>query len=588
MIMALSLTPLIKDTDCLIPRLLKERVKQMPISLATLGNAGRSSESYDVGRATPKARVFIYMKDKLAGDGSGKRVFVELVGFKSVNTNLSMSGMGTATIAIPDMKSALIRFISKETLDDIAVGKGKERHNDICKHYFDFIVNDPSKLFSTMWDDTVITRGDKSANLGAYVVDMKTWSRSRAELLKKGDIQKQLNVDNGLIYALPFIDVFDPIFVDYLGQDGFWYAGFSGLITRIGDSYYRTGQQSLSIQCKDYTCLLDNVSIVTAWTRFTKADQFNSVTDFAMSSEANVKASVSPFDNIFAEFPTVNEIIRQVVERAQDMWTLPNIANNNFGVHFGLDSSGNKIKIFNTMEVKKHEGMSARRCNSTASYGTSLDDFRGYHDLTPDDYLSPKLILLDTALYNMDNEFIHQMLNTNLSLFKDSLQSGDQILNQLVAQMFAYKHQDANGNLIFELAKYNALPNFMDYGGRGSATVLRHKAEEAVKVIENNSTTTFINSKGEKTTVVDQSASSFKTKKLTMPYCAVRGTVSFGIDPTGTKFDNDTNKFFPMDASETGFSGETISWYALKFHGLNYIMSPTDFAGFDTARDEST
>jgi hypothetical protein len=373
-----------------------------------------------------------------------------------------------------------------------------------------------------------------------------------------------MDADGGLMYVLPFVDVFDQIFIDYRGQDGFWYAGFTGLITRIGDDYFRTGSQQITLQCKDYTCLLDNVSLVTAWHRLNVPEQQSTLGDFVASCEANTGASKSPLVDVFTGMDKIRDIIREIIKRSQDMWTLPNLSEN-----YGIK----KVKYIDDKitDVKKYKGLSARRMNSSSSFIMNPTDFSQDFTLKETDYSCTKLVLLDEALYDMDNIFLQKMLQNTLALYKDSLKSGDSILNDLVARMLAYKYMDANGNLIIELPKYNAFPNLSKYGGRGCASVLRH--EELTRNVKTGST--------EEISGFTESFSYAETKDIT--FIAPAKTVVFGAKMVNGVIDYHYN-YMPNDAAVS----ETTGWYTLNFHGINYVLSTDDFISCTTSIDEST
>ena len=183
-------------------------------------------------------------------------------------------------------------------------------------NYFFYVIDDPK--FATWWIDLVVNRSDKL--IFDQEGDLARGSRSRGNLgIGLEDVRDKVR-NEGLMYALPFADMFDPIFVDFRGQDGYWYAGFTGVVTRIGDSYARTGDQSITIQCKDYTALLDNVSLISGWNRFSLAETFSNTTKFLYSTEANVQAGVAGIQNVFSDYDKAYDIIRNVVKDSQDMF----------------------------------------------------------------------------------------------------------------------------------------------------------------------------------------------------------------------------------------------------------------------------
>lgn len=537
----------------------------------------------DVGRAAPKARVLMYIKDVLAGSEERKRVFVELKGFKQVTTNLTMTGTGTATIVLSNQKSSLMRYVSNDSIKndskDSDYGGRTNSAGFTSQMGYDFfnkVMEDEKGVFKSLWANIVTQRGDKpiGVNTKPDKVNITQYSRSRADLMSKETDKTKIPFlkepmrntkdtikEEGLIYVLPFIDLFDPIYVDYLGQDGFWYAGFTGLVTRLNESYNYMGQQSFAIQCKDYTCLLDNNSLVSSWNRFAGVE--DKLSRFVSATEFNESAAKSSIKDYFSTFTTVRQIILEIVKAAQGMWTLDKLREGSNPK--SLDSVGVSRIRYNTEGVVKYDGLSGRRGgiveNGTVRwkkdesdtgqfYGEisiKPKDFTRKYDLTEAHYAADKFILIDPLLFDMDNIFIQKLFNSTLSLYNDTLKSADSILNDLAARMLAYKYQDANGNIIFELPRYNALPNLIDYDGRSTATVLRHDVVDS----PNSNQPIII------------------VPKETDDLGAVDGMATW---------------------SYTGLVDKNLerSWHTMLFHGIGYVQSSDDFISFSTSYDEAT
>lgn len=489
-------------------------------------------------KATPKARVLAYVRNSYTNN---ERKFVEIKGFRQVSTNITTNGSGTATVTFPNYKSMFMRFVDLTSINDReSQNQGAETTNDLGPLYINALTNDVSHpYFSRLWDDLVLNRGDKS--LVGDLMEFNNVSRSRGNLIidNKKEVMSEVH-DAGITYAFPFIDLFDPIFIDYMGQDGLWYAGFTGLVTRISDSYARTGDQSLTLQCRDYSVLLDNVSLITAWNRLTTRETQTNIYKYIYGSDANADAARTAFTDIFSKYNTVEEIILNVIKTAQEMWRLDDYSEEyNIGV---------KAVKFDTTEAYEYHGISARRGSiyapSVGGDPTNMnpDDFKAVnkYEFLPKHYmwdtqtsLGNKKIFLDPLLKRFDNVFIHKLLTTNLELFKDSMKSADQILSDLAAKMLANRYFDANGNLIIELPKPNALPDLMAYGGRSQASAILHEAV------------------------------SLKT-----------GGPKNYIKPLQTT---------PLIEG----IHEAYDWSTLFFHGSNYVLSSDDFVSFNTTIDEA-
>lgn len=566
-------------------------------------------------RHAPQWRVLAYIKDPLYG-GNGARKFVEIKGFKNVSTNLSMSGQGSATISFPDHKSALLRFISYDSIvDSESKNSGVETTNTYAIAWLDAVMSDSSSnYFKGMWNDTVVSRGDVKFMDPANARFVEQ-SRSRGNILSNKDLNaikslQSSDTENFLIYALPFIDLFDPVFVDAKGQDGFWYAKFTGFVTRVQDSYARTGGQELQINCKDMSVLLDNVSLVTAWNKIPEAEKKTILNDFVYSIESNLVASNHVgYSNVFADprLKSMQDIILKIIGDAQAMWRM-----DKFG-----DNVGIKAFKFDTGKAFPYYGISGRRGSIQIANNNPINMnpniFKSDHTLVkhhylydPNTLLGEKKILIDPMLQDFDNLFIHKTLSSGLALYKDSMKSADAIIADLVAKMMAYRYFDGNGNLIIECPKLNALPNLDTYGGRSNATALRYKNPDPIKRTQINTKKTVIVQKGDtiaryfhiygvdKQTLFDLNKDNkavFTRIKGQRTGLRIGATVILG-DEIEEQFSDpltDVKNMWvaPDYASILTDKDSDYLWSTLLFHGKNYVMSNDDFITFSTAVDEA-
>lgn len=494
-------------------------------------------------RYTPEAKVYMLIKDPLYG--GSKRKFVELLGFKNVTTTLTMNGVGSANVTFDNHKGCLMRYFSSTTVKNV-----EKRNNDnkttngYAVEFLDKISKEDTSgqnLYSALWKDTIVTQvGVGQQSVFAENKAPIEFSRNAQELYSPKEQNQAFKVnDKRLIYALPFVEKFDPIFIDYRGQDGYWYAGFTGFVSSINENYQKTGSQTLTISCGDMNLLLDNVSMVTAWNRF--ASQEKTLQDWVYKSEANVDASKSAYTTIFSDkkFEKITDIILKVLDTAQYMWQFTGMPKD----------SGLRQIMLDTDQLYNYYGLSARR--GSIQYANddpeTTDDFLNkfteeqytlekkhfYYDDDPEVNTGKKSVLIDPLIMKMDQVFIHKMLSNSLSLFVDSMKSANDILNDIVGKMFAYKYFDANGNLIIELAKPNNFPNLEKYGGRSIVTAIRHESST-------------------------DGVSDFK------------GYIKPSHVVTLTA---------PSDS-------EDYEWLSLYFHGKNYILSFDDFIGFTSTISE--
>ena len=563
-------------------------------------------------REAPKARVLVSIKDPVYGVPK-KRRLVEVYGFTSVNSLVSSTAPGTATISFPNFKSALIRYVDQSTIGDTEYyNTGEETTNEEGFKFIQTITKESqSNFFKGLWNDMTLSKGDIELASRSDNKFME-YSRSRGAMAtgKDRNVMKAINKGRYL-YALPFIDTFDPVFIDYLGQDGFWYAGFTGTVSRVSDSYAKMADQTLTISCKDNATLLDNVSLVSGWNRLSVAESKTNLQNFVYSTETNQQASKEAgYSNIFArKYTKVSQIILALVAAAQDMWIL-----DDFGEDIGV-----KAFFYDIGKVHPYEGISGRRGSIQINGDNPIDMnpemFTQDHPLKkhhymwdPDRKRGEKKILMDPLLLDFDNLFIHKMLSNGLALYKDSMKSADEILNEIVARMMAYKYFDANGNIVIEAAKYNALPNLTSYGGRSTATALRHAHPE---IKEPDTIITKVTKKVRKGETISKFArragiTVTKLKKLngSLSNRKVFGQLDNGLyflfngaSPVVGEKEQVTVEdplaniknmsVLPTEAVTLKDSDVDWKWSTLNFHGKNYVMSHDDFISFSTAVDES-
>lgn len=610
-------------------------------------------------REAPKPRVYAYIKDPVYGGKTRK--FVELLGFRSVNTALSTTASGTATIVFPDYKSTLFRFVSYDSVVKTEENfTGLETTNAYGDEFIQRLTT-KDNAFRGIWNDMTLARAEKSLVSGSGktpndspVMDDLNNSRSRGDvydnierdtILKGRDSTRETVRKKGLVYAVPFLNYFDPIFVDYLGQDGHTYAGFTGLVTRIGDNYSRTGGQDITIGCRDLSVLLDNVSLVSGWNQLSSAEAASNLRDFVYSTEANtIAAKNAAYSNIFNSFESVEQIITELVRRSQDMWRLEDNGQKKFS-----DAMGVQAFRFDTKAYEYH-GISGRRGSIQRQFQEDPENMDPKKFLDYDDedleyyhyfcdaskktsvretgnWEGSKKILIDPLLKNMDNTFIHKLLYNQLALYRDSMKSADQIINEIVARMYAYKYFDANGNLIIEAAKPNTFPNLVDYGGRGTPTVIFYKSpskelktkgaiktdtiwktdrvltgdtpssvakrngislQEFLDLNEGYTNTRVFGSKKKKgKTIYFVKAGVYvnvgKQTVSTQEQDGLSLIKALNVFPDYTETIDE--KFKPKATDAT--TPNLLKWTTSLFHGKNYVLSPDDFVSFNLSLDEA-
>ena len=551
----------------------------------------------DPQRKAPKSRVLAYIREFYP---NGPRKLVELTGVKSVSTSLNTGGVGSATVTLSNFKGSNIRYLSYNTLLHSATAEQSATINLEGAQFMDTL-SKPGSGFESLWNDSVINRADTSI----FKPNDYGYTMGRLNGVKVADTIYQ----EAIAQSMPVVDKFDLIFIDYKGQDGFWYAGFSGLVSRVGDNNMKTGDQSLTLQCKDYTALFDNASLVTSFNMLSVAEEKNlKLRAFLYSTDEQLAASKSAYENIFSSYSTVDEVILEIVKRAQDMWRLDVMKDDAIGV---------KGLLFDTTRTYEYNGISNRR-GSIAELDGSVEDmtpnlFTSDYDLEKKHYmfdasLTPrtmettargfdrpqsgvgdKKILIDPLIKKLDQVFLHKMLINSFTLFNNSKKSADEMLNELASKMMAYKYFDAQGNMVFEMPKYNALPNLSEYGGRSSATAMRHKAVKAsyspstvFEVYKPNKPPYVIGTFDTKEsadladTKWSKSLGFLKVRKKT-----VQGALTIKEDANGDQIIPDGPVTLTKDDVDYKYS-------TLWFHGKNYIPSSDDFVSINTAIDEGS
>lgn len=474
-------------------------------------------------RHEPQARVFMYIKDPIYGGNSRK--FVEILGFRSATTNITMTGQGSATVTFQNFKGCLIRYVSDTSVQMVETdGKGKETHNAYAREFVSKLCkNNTETYFKNLWNDTVVTQSRLTTELAsASVSDFLGSGRARGDVADPPYNSANKVLNNDLVYALPFVNLFDPIFVDYIGQDGYWYAGFTGVVTSINENYPRTGDQAITIQCSDLNVLLDNSTLVVSW--YNLPTQEKSIRDFVYALEKIPNSTKeAAFQNVFTNEKKVVDIVRKVVGQAQNLWSFPD--NPDVGTkglyidpipqeYHGISARRGCIQRMDTVEKMGPERFNTNYALLENSYISNPTDTSG----------GCRKILMDPLIMQFDNLFLQKLLANSLSLFNDLLKSPNDVLNELTSRMIAYKYFDAHGNLIIELAKPNNYPNMESYGGKSVVTAIRHR---------------------EKT--VNNTAQVEPKNVVTM---------------------------------KSGVDGLDYDWLALNFHGKNYVLSQDDFIGF--------
>jgi len=182
---------------------------------------------------------------------------VEIRDWSSWNISRSLNGEGTMTVTLPNPRDKYYRIRGNRTefRSNDQTGKGEilqaHLNNLISVCLPDINPRNPEKLASSFeaykqrWLNWIWRPG-----IGPHSgVEGRAFFRDQAGNTGLGLMQR--------------------IFLDIQGEDGLWYAGFSGIISKIDDSYQVEGEPTLVLACKDMLRLFSMSEILTTaavWT----------------------------------------------------------------------------------------------------------------------------------------------------------------------------------------------------------------------------------------------------------------------------------------------------------------------------------
>ena len=355
----------------------------------------------------PDARVFVLHTDP---DDYTKKTFIRYKGFDTVSSNLSINGVGSATVNFPNKDLMYLDGVTRPEWADVnhaEVTTLKEAFLKFETESSDFNVQIPKSYFLS----------DK--------------------------------------LLLPRVPPFDLIWIDYRGRNGKWYAGFSGVVTGYKETIRPDSTPGFAIMAKDLRRLLQFTPIVTGLNNLAGVSSLaNLLTNFQEGSPAveNVFATKSSpaaiIDDVLA---TVNQMLRmsgtEVVgetgpeQPAQSFWEVDI-----------FDKFAEYVYGSNTWFSPFHE-RDANDSEEGEYYRSPLGN--AYYD----------------SIFNIDedNTSVYQFLiRSQLGLFTIDTQNALNILNQVAQATLSFIYIDQAGNLRYEYPRYATIPSLEnDYKAPG-------------------------------------------------------------------------------------------------------------------------
>lgn len=212
--------------------------------------------------APPGARVFVLLTDP---DDYTKKRMVQVTGFDRVSSAVSVDGVSSASVSLPNKDLRYMRSAKPKQSDADS--------EDVVRmlHYYKH--NATTALAKEVADG--IAAGYKPE---------------------------------------PWFSPQDLIWIDYRGRDGNWYPGFTGLITSCADSVTPNAQASLVLQAKDYRRVLQYSPIVWGLNNIGGYKDWNTLLTEWQDQDISLANSLSKFP--------LADILKLIIDRINKMWKI--------------------------------------------------------------------------------------------------------------------------------------------------------------------------------------------------------------------------------------------------------------------------
>jgi len=320
------------------------------------------------GSAKPaSARVFICITDP--NDYTRKNV-VQVTGFNKITSTVTMDGIGTATIAFSNYQD----------------------------RYF--------KAVNVTGSQPILEHARKALE----------WYRSNASRSESIDAVNAI-LDNRSFH--PWFGVQDLIWIDYLGSDGVWYPGFTGIITGWSDVHKPEMHPAFTINAKDFRRVMQYSPVVYGLNNISGTFKFDTLLTKWQEQYLSLATILSTV--------SVADAFKLILSRLSDLWQVasPPFFANDFWpkepVERNLAGSESLLRI-----------------------GLYTDPIaNAYYD----------------GIFSGSNTVYQQMMRSKFDFTTVEMESALSILNKIAQATFSYVFCDQLGNLRHEYPRYDTLPS---------------------------------------------------------------------------------------------------------------------------------
>ena len=342
-------------------------------------------------------------------DDYTEKTFVRYTGFDQVSSNLSINGVGSATVNFPNK--------------DLMYLKG---------------VNWPGWASAKLAEITVLK--------DAFV---KFENESSAFNVQ---VPNSYFRNNKLL--VPRIAPFDLIWIDYRGRNGQWYAGFSGVVTGYKETIRPGVTPGFAIMAKDFRRLLQFTPIVTGLNNLAEVSNLNNIlTNFQEGSPV--------IENVFATKSNPAEIIQEVLATVNAMLRMS--AGGGVGEEGPtLNPPFWEVDIFG--EFTKY--VYGPPTWFDPFHGRDIENpTQGEY------YKSPLGNAYYDSIFNLDQPSVYKFLiRAQLGMYTIDTQNALNILSQIAQATLSFIYLDQAGNLRYEYPRYATIPSLEnDYKAPGLA-----------------------------------------------------------------------------------------------------------------------
>lgn len=357
----------------------------------------------------PEARVTILTT--LPTDFSNKAL-LQFTTFDQVASNISMDGMGSATVTFFNKRLSFFRGIR--------------------------------------WPQWARAREDEIELIKSMVDQFKDQTTDPMVHIPYQYIEKE-----HLLH--PRINPFDFIWIDYRGRDGLWYAGFSGMITGYKDTYRAKGTPTFTITAKDFRRVLQFTPIITGLNNIAQFKRLDTIlTENQANSPVvnNIFAGKSPAAILGEVINTVNDMLNIEPEDLIPFWRYrqPNDTTGEIGV------ADEPLKLF----AAKPPASDVLGIRSYEYIPDEFDLWEGRKD--PDAvasvfYRNPLGFAFQDALFVGGPSVYQQILRAQLDLLTVDYEPALSIMNKIAQVTLSSIYVDQAGNLRYEYPRYATLPS---------------------------------------------------------------------------------------------------------------------------------